>query len=99
MRSYRLWKFLDDRYQVDCTVLSLRGNLDAGIGCDLFPGVNAGASYELGIAELGTYVYTPTWCWSGHAAVILIRQWGRGSALLTRDYVRCFTSVSTRYGH
>ncbi len=68
-------------------------------GCDLLLAVNGEASHELRPAVLGTSVCTPTGCWRGHAAGIPIRQWGRGSALLTREYLGCFASVSTQSGH
>jgi hypothetical protein len=69
-------------------------------GCDLLPVVNDGASHTVGpVVRCSLRVYTPTGCWPGHSAVTPILQWGRGSALLTRRYLACFTSVTTRYGH
>ena len=35
---------------------------------DLLPVLNGEASHEPKPAELGTYGYTPTGCWRGHAA-------------------------------
>lgn len=66
---------------------------------DLLLGGNAEAFHEPRPAGLGTYVCKPIGYWQGHAAVIPIRQWGHGSALLTRKYLGYLTSVSIQYSH